>query len=84
MSDLETGYLAYAALLLADPSPCLRWLVLTELFGRTVEDAEVQELASTRDQDPLVADLFRTQADDGSWSVDGLLWQGNRLRATYS
>jgi len=74
---------AYVPLLLADPSPCLRWLVLTELLGRSNDDAEVQELAGMRDQDPLVADLFRTQADDGSWPADGLLWQGDRLRATW-
>ena len=83
MPDLERGYSAYLALLLADPSPCLRWLVLTELLGRSDEDAEVRELDAMREQDPLVADLFRTQADDGSWTADGLLWQGNRLRATW-
>jgi hypothetical protein len=69
--------------LLADPSPCLRWLVLTELLGRPAEDAEVQELGAMREQDPLVAHLFRSQAEDGSWAADGLIWQGNRTRATW-
>lgn len=83
MPDWMGEYSAYVALLLADPSPCLRWLVLTELLGRSGEDAEVQELAAMRVQDPLVVDLFRTQAEDGSWAADGLLWQGDRLRATW-
>lgn len=58
----------WAALLLADPSPCLRMLVLRELLGRPEEDAEVQELARLREADPLVADLLRLQAEDGSWT----------------
>ena len=60
-----------APLLLADPSPCLRLLVLRELLGRPEDDAEVRELAGLQEADPLVADLFRLQAEDGSWrSVD--------------
>ena len=60
-----------APLLLADPSPCLRMLVLRELLGRPGDDAEVRELAGLQGSDPLVADLFRLQAEDGSWrSVD--------------
>jgi hypothetical protein len=30
----------------------------------------------------LAADLFATQAPDGSWKADGVLWQGDPLRAT--
>ena len=71
------------ALLLADPSPCLRLLVLRELLGYPDDDAEVQELSTLREQDPLVADLLSRQADDGSWEADGRLWQGSRPRATY-
>ena len=60
-----------APLLLADPSPCLRLLVLRELLGRPEDDAEVRELAGLQDADPLIADVFRLQAEDGSWrSVD--------------
>jgi hypothetical protein len=69
--------------LLADPSACLRWLVLTELMGRSDDDAEVRELDEMRLEDPLVANLFRTQAEDGSWAADGVQWQGDRLRATW-
>jgi hypothetical protein len=58
-------------------------LALTELLERSAEDAEVRELSAMRANDPLVADLFRSQADDGSWAADGLLWQGDRVRATW-
>jgi hypothetical protein len=71
------------ALLLADPSPCLRLLVLRELLGYPDDDPEVQELTALREQDPLVAGLLARQAEDGSWEADGRLWQGSRQRATY-
>lgn len=72
-----------AALLLADPSPCLRLRVLRELLGSPDDDPEVQELLALREHDPLVADLLNQQADNGSWEADGRLWQGSRQRATY-
>ena len=56
-----------AALLLADPSPTLRILVLTELLGRSFDDPEVQELFKMRLNDPIVDDLIRNQEPDGSW-----------------
>ncbi|GEM_PF-518454 len=71
------------ALLLADPSPCLRLLVLRELLGYPDNDPEVQELLALREQDPLVAGLLSQQTEDGSWEADGRLWQGSRQRATY-
>ena len=57
----------WPALLLADPSPCLRWIVLRHLLGRTENDPEVLELASLREGDPLVRSLAATQEADGSW-----------------
>jgi hypothetical protein len=46
-------------------------LVLRELLGRPEDDAEARELVGMREADPLIADLFRLQAEDGSWrSVD--------------
>jgi hypothetical protein len=57
----------WVVLLLADPSPCLRWLVLRELLGRQDDDPETCELAGFRDHDPLIADLMRLQNADGSW-----------------
>lgn len=58
----------WAPLLLADPSPCLRRLVLRELLALPDDDPEVAELAALRQTDPLVADLVESQNADGSWS----------------
>ena len=54
-------------LLLADPSPCLRWLVLRDIFHRESADAEMAELDPLRKTDPLVADILALQDSDGSW-----------------
>ncbi len=43
--------------LLADASPCLRFLVLRELMGRAGDDPEVIELEGLRMADPLVVGL---------------------------
>lgn len=69
-------------LLLADPSPCLRLLVLSELLGRPKADPEVQELMVLRETDAAVADLIKSQQDDGSWHADGIIWLGSPRRAT--
>jgi hypothetical protein len=59
--------MTWAALLLADPSPCLRTLVLRELLHREESDPEILELDGLREKDTLVSDLLRLQAADGSW-----------------
>jgi len=59
--------MTWAALLLADPSPCLRMLVLRDVFRRPDDDPELRELAGLRETDPLVADLVGLQAPDGFW-----------------
>jgi hypothetical protein len=69
-------------LLLADPSPCLRLLVLRELLDRPDSDGEVEELQCLRASDPVVADLLVGQQADGSWRADGRMWQGSDARAT--
>lgn len=74
---------ARLSLLLADPSPCLRLLVLRDLLDLPDDDPEVQELIALREQDSLLVDLFSRQRDDGSWEADGRLWQGGPERATY-
>ncbi|MBN1642895.1 MAG: hypothetical protein JXA09_16785, partial [Anaerolineae bacterium] len=74
--------ISWAPLLLADPSPCLRLLVLGELLGRAPDDPEMGELRGLRDGDPLLADLLSAQHTDGSWTADGRMWQGGPLRAT--
>ena len=64
--------MTWAPLLLADPSPCLRHLVLRQLLGRESSDPEVRELESLRLRDPLVADLVDLQRMDGSWTARGI------------
>ena len=51
----------HRSLLLTDPSPCLRDLVLTELVNLKENDEEVQELANMRSSDQLVKVLFELQ-----------------------
>ena len=57
----------WLALLLADPSPCLRYLVLVELLGISSDDAEVVELESLRSEDHIIEETVALQRDDGSW-----------------
>ena len=65
--------MTWVPLLLADPSPCLRLLVLREFLHREDSDPEVRELNGLREEDPLIADLLRLQAHDGSWKGGDLL-----------
>jgi len=60
--------MTWAGLLLADPSPCLRFLVLRDLIHSSEDDDELQELSRLRTRDGLVQDLVQTQSEDGSWS----------------
>ena len=59
--------MTWVPLLLADRSPSLRYLVLTELLGHPVDDSEVQELMNLREEDPLIASLLSLQKDRGNW-----------------
>lgn len=76
--------MTWAPFLLADPSPCLRILVLRELLHRTDSDPEVREMEGLCETDPLVANLVRLQAPDGSWKGDGLAGfvDGNKIQKT--
>lgn len=74
--------MTWLPLLLADPSPTLRMLVLRELLKRPDDDAEVCELAELRETDPLAADLLALQEPDGSWSRIDLTSSGGKMRAT--
>jgi len=71
-------------ILLADPSPCLRALVLRDLLQRKSDDAELKELTSLREGDPLVANLVALQQQDGSWNSGDGAWRGstNRIMMT--
>jgi hypothetical protein len=59
-------------LLLTDPSPCLRWLVLRDLFGRPADDPELQELAAGRQADGRVKEILALQEPTGAWPVGAL------------
>ncbi|MHA2224308.1 MAG: hypothetical protein ACXAC8_03850 [Candidatus Hodarchaeales archaeon] len=59
-------------LLLADPSPSLRLLVLRELLKFPKEHSEVKELEELQLEDVLIRDLVKFQASDGSWSGKNL------------
>lgn len=59
--------MTWIPLLLTDPSPNLRLLVLRELLHRSPDDEEVRELEVLRLQDPIVQDLLAFQNADGSW-----------------
>jgi hypothetical protein len=70
------------AYILADPSACLRWLALRDLFQRAEDDIEVRELAALRETDPLVMELARAQQEDGSWKGGGAASRGGAVLAT--
>ena len=59
--------MTWAPLLLADPSPSLRLLVLRDLLNRPETDDEVQELKLLQDTDPYVARFLDLQNKDGSF-----------------
>ena len=73
-----------AALLLSDPSPVLRRLVLRDLLARPADDPEVLELDTFCLQDPLAADLVNMQSADGAWraTVFGESWGSRAIQAT--
>ena len=74
--------MTWAALLLADPSPCLRLRVLREMLARGDDDPEVQELLRLREADPVAAQLGALQEPDGSWTRVDLHSRVDRLRGT--
>jgi hypothetical protein len=59
--------MTWTPLLLANPSPTLRLLVLRDLLGRPEDDKEVQELRKLQEEDPLVLRVLALQNPDGSW-----------------
>ncbi|MFX1374763.1 MAG: prenyltransferase/squalene oxidase repeat-containing protein [Promethearchaeota archaeon] len=60
--------MTWIPLLLTDPSPNLRLLVLKYLLKRPDDDEEIQELLTLKEYDPIVESLIKTQLADGSWS----------------
>ena len=57
----------WTPLLLADPSPSLRLLVLRELLGRPETDDEIGELKELQGKDPRVVKILALQRKNGSW-----------------
>ncbi|MBD3408244.1 MAG: hypothetical protein GF411_19130 [Candidatus Lokiarchaeota archaeon] len=76
--------MTWIPLLLSDPSPLLRKLVLVNLLERSNDDSEVQELKKISKADPLVVELAKLQREDGSWIKLGYPGEFNRepIRAT--
>ncbi|MHA2034899.1 MAG: prenyltransferase/squalene oxidase repeat-containing protein [Promethearchaeota archaeon] len=77
--------MTWVPLLLTDPSPNLRILVLRELLHRPDDDEELQELLVLREKDSIVESLIRTQLPDGSWSsvdLTGRVATTGNLQAT--
>jgi hypothetical protein len=74
-----TGYIP---LLLADPSPTLRLLVLRHLLKRSAEDAEVRELMPQRQEDPLISRLLERQTTDGYWPIGDTHGRKGALQGT--
>jgi len=69
-------------LLLADPSPCLRQLVLRDLLHRADNDPEVRELDALSESEPLITSLCASQRDDGSWVGRDLEATSDTIRTT--
>ena len=59
--------MTWAPLLLADPSPSLRLLVLRDLLNRPEDDGEIRELKKLQEEDPLILKFLALQNEDGSW-----------------
>ena len=59
--------MTWIPLLLADPSPCLRLLVLRDLLNRPESDAEIQELKTLQPTDSRVKLILALQDEDGSF-----------------
>jgi hypothetical protein len=71
--------MSWTPLLLSDPSPNLRYLVLKHLLDET---DEAKELENIRHQDPIIKQLLTSQNPDGSWSPDSITGnarQGSRI-----
>lgn len=70
--------MTWIPLLLTDPSPCLRYLVLTELLNLPKNDPEVKELSYILESDPLVTDLVKLQKPNGAWDSFSISRVANR------
>ncbi len=62
--------MTWIPLLLSDPSPCLRYIVLKDLLNN---DDEASELEALREEDPLVKEVVKLQKPNGSWGKEAQL-----------
>jgi hypothetical protein len=61
--------MTWIPLLLADPSPSFRILVLKNLLGKTEDNEEVKELREIQEQDPILENILKFQLANGSWDT---------------
>jgi len=61
--------MSWTPLLLSDPSPNVRYLILKHLLDEPEEAAELENL---RNQDPIIKKLLASQNPDGSWSPESI------------
>jgi hypothetical protein len=59
--------MTWIPLLLADPSPSLRLLVLRDLLDRPEDDSKIHELKQLQETDPFVTRFLDLQNEDGSF-----------------
>lgn len=62
--------MTWIPLLLADPSPSLRILVLKNLLNKPESDEEVQELRDVQHKDRVIEKTLNLQLEDGSWNAN--------------
>ena len=62
--------MSWTSILLSDPSPNLRYLVLQHLLN---EHDEAKELEDTRLDDPIIKRLLASQNQDGSWGQESIM-----------
>lgn len=76
--------MTWAPLLLADPSPALRRLVLRDLFTRPEDDPEVREMEVLVETDPLIQHLVGLQSPDGWWGTayQADIWGAGPVQST--
>jgi len=60
-------YMTWIPLLLASPSPTLRYLVFRDLL-EDPDEGEVEEIKNLQHTDPLITTLLHLQNPDGSWN----------------
>jgi hypothetical protein len=59
--------MTWSPVLLADPSPSLRLLVLKDIYHRSDDDDEVREVKEFQKADPLIMRFLALQNEDGSF-----------------